>query len=95
MSITEQLQKKAKTTNEIIAYVDTLKEWMKTWMKTSDEEFGIRLAELGEQKWIKFDDVAQLFEKIDGILNQEYPLNWSPCATAMTRISRLRELLKK
>jgi len=90
MSITEQLQKKAKTTNEIIAYVDTLKEWM----KTSDEEFGIRLAELGEQKWIKFDDVAQLFEKIDDILNQEYPSNWSPCATAETRISRLRELLK-
>jgi len=47
------------------------------------------------KKWVRVDDVIQLLEKIDKILNHEYPSNWSPCAVAMTRLSRLRELLKK
>ena len=87
----EQLQQKARTAEEIWAMLDKLKRADKLLEhKIPYEEY-----ETPKELWIKLADVKQLLEKIDEILNHEYPPNWSPCATAMTRISRLRELLKK
>jgi len=95
MSIVERLQKKAKSICEL--FLETkinFEKWKKAGLNDYPDDYP-ELNVLFREKWIKLNDVTQLLEKINEILNHEYPPNWSPCAVAMTRLRRLRELLKE